>query len=132
MFDHMTDKERFFYLVFLSSFLLFVGVTIYEMPVKKTEKIVRVESRALAENADTPVAKDAWGNELRYNVNKDDNHAIYTVVSSGRDELFGTRDDIQFTSYHFINPAKMVGKWSGNQFREFGSGFIEGFKNEEE
>ena len=98
---------------------------------KKVDTEKMVERRAievLATKGEAPeLTKDAWGNAIKISYDEADDFRQATVISAGRDQEFGTKDDISATERDY-HKTKIVGKWVGKKSIEFVKGAATGLK----
>lgn len=73
---------------------------------------------------------DWWGQPVKISCGPTDDGLafVYTAISSGKDKVIGTGDDLQKTQID-LNKSKMLGHYTAKKLKEFVKGFKEGEKN---
>jgi len=110
-----------------------VGIFIYMNPKWKTEDIIQIVAKCakindwekLPENA----LADGWGQKLLYTRTGNNKSVQYEVISSGRDKIFGTKDDMVCVAVD-LNKSRIVGEWLGEKSKEAIKGVKEGWIKE--
>jgi len=99
---------------------------IYTAPVRKTNRICTDAVNAYAASNTAPDnVVDAWGNKVEFSAQISATQIIYTAKSAGRDQKFGTDDDIVATKIDY-NGARIAGEWLGSRAKEFTKGVASG------
>lgn len=94
----------------------------------KTEEIAQTKANeVLSTKEEGKVAKDAWGNPLQIVYSESAELRQATVTSGGKDEKFGTEDDIVKVATD-LNKSRLVGQWVGKKSVEFSKGVASGIK----
>lgn len=100
----------------------------------RTQRIVEAEAKTLLSNtvdkvASPQVVKDAWGRDLEYTVDRNEEAILVTVRSSGADGKFGTTDDIGSMARDY-NTSRAIGRWAASKAKELTKGIWDGLKDE--
>lgn len=74
---------------------------------------------------------DSWGRTVRFSRYSDETRTSYVLTSSGKDGIFGNKDDMTSIATDF-NKSRIVGKWMGKKSKEFAKGVVEGIKESNE
>jgi hypothetical protein len=86
--------------------------TEYKNP-KHIEAIVKQRCKAGVVSTGKIGSTDLWDNQLKAGYRETKYKKIYTVISAGDDEEFGTSDD-QYAEHTDHNKTRIVGKFVGN------------------
>ena len=113
--------------------VLIIGFIFYMWPQWKTEQRVLDVAYVcqLVEDPEVLVQnnQDAWDRDYVLETETGDAYVVYTVISSGRDGKFDTKDDIVGSEIDW-NKSRIVGQWIGRKTKEVVVGIAEGVKEE--
>lgn len=113
--DSISAAAALLFMIGLVSFYFWM------FPVWQTNTILK---RAVSSNQEIAVF-DGWGKQIKTE-KIDTPYAIgFIAISSGRDGLFGTQDDLRAERID-LNKTKLVGKYAGERVKRMAGGFWEG------
>lgn len=128
----LLDPKLLAVIIVLSMFVA-IPYAIWNHPVSKTEMILSSEVRELCRVGElAQESNDHWGVNVSSDIREDGNGSIFcTVTSAGRDNEFGTDDDLVATA-QYINKSRIAGNWLRNKGKEAIKGAIFGDKSNDD